>query len=181
MAPFSLPVVTIGLATAAVYHTVVQVICNGKGTLWTTFIRSIRENLRHAIPIQIGIYILYGILALECYLSYTDTRGILIVPLICGIFLMSVLKALELYLYPLLGHYVLTVGQLFVMTLQVVILHIARSLILLVAWLIGVAAVVSYPPLIMIIPGAFTMLSYKICTPVFEKYIRVESETVPQE
>ena len=172
----SLPIVTSGLASAAMFHTTEQVIQQGRGTVWSTYTRSLRENWGYALPINFGFCILFVILGRIAYVSGTAKKGILIVPLLMSIALIALLTAFQLYLYPLLGHYVLNFRQLAMMVLQLTLLHPLKSLLLLVLYFTAVMIVLQYPPLVVFIPGCYTLLSAKICIPLFLRYLRLAPE-----
>ncbi len=67
---FSLPLITLGAATTAVYYTVNKVICSEKGTLWKTYWTSFKENFAQSTLAGFFLLIICGILATDCYYLY---------------------------------------------------------------------------------------------------------------
>ena len=61
----SLPIVTIGTSTTALYYAVMKSIRRGRGDAVKEFIRSYRENLKRGIPITVTALVLGGLLSLN--------------------------------------------------------------------------------------------------------------------
>lgn len=178
----SLPVATLGLASAALYHTVELVIVQGKGSVFATFGRSLHENWRCALPLGTLLCICCGAAWLVACVSYQNEDGVLLLPFLMCAAALLFLITVQIYLYPLLGHFVLNLGQLTVMTLQLALLHPLRSLLLLLLFLCAACVVLCYPPLLMLVPACYMFLASKIFGPLFSRYIRVpSSEPEPEE
>lgn len=178
----SLPIVTLGLASAALYHTVELVIVQGKGTVLSTFARSLRENWRCALPLGMVLGICCGAASFVAYISYQNKGGVLLLPFFMCAAALLFLITVQIYLYPLLGHFVLDLGQLGVMALQLTLLHPLRSLLLLLLFLCAALMALYYPPLLMLVPASYMFLASKIFGPLFSRYIRISSsEPAPEE
>lgn len=172
----SLPVVTAGLAGAALYHTVELAVVQGRGSVTSTFLRSLRESWRSALPAGAVSLLTGGAACWGAYLCLTDPGGVPLLPLAgCALLLLFWLAA-QIYIYPLIGHFVLNARQLLELTAQLIILHPLKSAGLTALWLCVAACAVWYPPLLMILPAGFTYLASKIYTPLFFRYIRVPPE-----
>lgn len=172
----SLPIVTIGLANAALYHAIELSVLHKRKSAAGVFLHAIRENWRRALLFGVLFTAGGAALGFAVYLCMTDPSGVLLVPLLACCVLSALWMAFQIYLYPLMAHFYLTVRQLLEMTLQLVFLHPLKSAILLAIWLSGAALILWYPPLGMILPSVCMLLSSKVCTPLFFRYIRVEAE-----
>lgn len=171
----SLPIVTIGLANAALYHTVELVIVQGSGSIFSTFTRSLRENWLYALPLGTVLGVCCASAAAVAYVSYQNEGGVLLLPFLLCTSAILFLVTIQIYLYPLLGHFVFSLGQLAVMALQLTLLHPLRSLLLLVIFLFTALSSLYYPPLLMLAPASYMLLASKIFSPLFARYIRVVS------
>jgi uncharacterized membrane protein YesL len=60
---FSVPLITVGAATAAMYYTIVKVVRHKRETIWNAFWHSFKSNFKISIPITL----LYGA---ELFLLY---------------------------------------------------------------------------------------------------------------
>ena len=178
----SLPVVTLGLASAALYHTVELVIVQGRGAVISTFARSLRENWRCALPLGALLSLCCGAAVTVACISYQNETGVLLLPFLMCAAALLFLVTVQIYLYPLLGHFVLNLGQLVAMALQLTLLHPLRSLLLLVLFLCAAFLALYYPPVLMLVPAGYMFLASKIFAPLFSRYIRISSsEPAPEE
>ena len=172
----SLPVVTAGLASAALYHTVELSVVQGRGRVASTFLRSLRESWRGALTAGLASLLTGGAACFGIYLCLSDPGGVPLLPLAgCGVLLLF-WPAAQIYLYPLIGHFVLDARQVLELVAQLIVLHPLKSAGLTALWLCVAACAVWYPPLLMILPAGFTYLASRIYTPLFFRYIRVPSE-----
>ena len=66
----SLPVLTIGAASAALYHTSIRVLRQNRGYAFATFRDSFKENLRQTLPftaLLLFLYALFGVTGYVCW------------------------------------------------------------------------------------------------------------------
>ena len=58
----SLPLLTIGASSSALYHTAVKVIRQGRGYAFSAFLTSFRQNLKQTIPLTLLLAAFYAAL-----------------------------------------------------------------------------------------------------------------------
>ena len=63
----SLPLITIGASTAALYHTLMNGILNEEGRFFSSYFKSFKKNLRQGIPFSLVIIAATGLLLLSLY------------------------------------------------------------------------------------------------------------------
>lgn len=171
----SLPIMTIGWSTAALYHTVQKVLCDERGTLVKTYLNAMRQSAKYGLLFG-ALLITLTIGASLCAYSFGNSEnGASSVPFIMATILLLLLIITQIYLYPLIGHFELNGSQLIFLSVHLTVRHPLKSLFLLAVWL-GVFGIVEcYPPLLMIAPAGFVFAASRVYTPLFFKYIH----TVP--
>ena len=169
----SLPVVTIGISTAALCHTVDLVILQGRGSVFSVFGRSLAQSWKSALPAGIISLLIGGATAAAARVCITNPRGVLLLPLLACLGMMLLWLAAQIYLYPLIGTFTLTGRQLVEMILQLMFLHPLKTAALTLVLLCAAGAAAWYPPLLMILPGAYGFFAAKLYQPLFFRYIRV--------
>lgn len=167
----SLPVLTIGMSSAALFHTYEKVLIDGEGRLIPSFFRSCRDNLSIALPAGALLTLMSAAMVFFWSASVRDTSSVLVVPMALSIAVLLLLVCLQCYFYPLTGHYSLSGKLTAALSIRLVFAHLPQSLLLLVLQIVCVVAVILYPPLVCIIPAAETALSEKILMPLFKQYI----------
>ena len=66
----SLPVITIGASTAALYYSMNKCIRWGEGSVWKTYWHGFRSNFKQATLLWLPLGILYILLILCCYSAW---------------------------------------------------------------------------------------------------------------
>lgn len=169
----SLPVVTVGMASAALCHTVERAVIQDRGTVLRVFGRSLAESWRTALPAGVLSLLVGGATCAAAGVCLTDAQRILLLPLLGCLGMLFLWLAAQVYLYPLIGNFTLNGRHLIEMVLQLVFLHPLKSAGLTLGLLMVAGAVAGYPPLALILPGVFVYFAAKVYDPLFLRYIRV--------
>ena len=167
----SLPVITIGASTTAMYYVTLKLASNQEGYTTRSFFKSFRENFKKATSIWIGTAAVGVVLYLDvmwCLTSETALgRSVIIAAfLMCVIYLLFVFMV-----FPLLARCENTVSALVKMAFAMCI----RNAVLLFSAVV-ITAVIFYIALfrvwilIIVAPGLSAFLSSYIINRIFEKY-----------
>ena len=167
----SLPVITIGASTTAMYYVTLKLASNQEGYTTRSFFKSFRENFKQATSIWIGTAAVGVVLYLDvmwCLTSETALgRSVIIADLLmCVIYLLFVFMV-----FPLLARCENTVSALVKMAFAMCI----RNAVLLFSAVV-ITAVIFYIALfrvwilIIVAPGLSAFLSSYIINRIFEKY-----------
>ena len=74
----SIPIVTIGASTTALYYAINTGIRFNQGKIWRAYWRSFRSNFKQATIIWLMLLVIYGLLGGSCYSAYIlCTNGLL--------------------------------------------------------------------------------------------------------
>ena len=127
---FSLPIVTIGASTVAVYSVTLKMAEDREGYIGRDFVKAFKANLRQGIPLGLitlaAIYVVYLNFSLF-YAIESNPLPLLIIGILAGVyFLLSLL-----YAYPLSARYQNTLRNTLNNSFQISIKYIGRTLFLL--------------------------------------------------
>ena len=176
----SLPIVTIGASTTALYYTTVKVFRRGKGYIFTEFKRSFVENCKQGIVMWLLLLFLFVLCFGNAYLSFywiSAAIGVGLGKTLTGIYLgiALVLYGALVYIFPVLSRFILGKWALFRMALLLSLKHVGQSVLLI---LITTAAIIGeiysffyLPVLVFLIPGAACLLFSYVMEPVLQRYM----------
>ncbi len=169
----SLPVVTVGVAGAALYHTASKVLVENRGSIFSTFVQSVRDSWKQALPIGAllaGLSVVLLFVTQNILFSGLSEFRLLLTA--CVIALLH-LCLMQIHLYPLIGQFTLTGRELLSLVIRLTSSHLLRNASLLGSFVAAAVAARVYPPLLLfILPAGFALLSINLQTPMFEKFIR---------
>lgn len=177
----------IGPTSTAFYYTMVKVIRRERSYLFKEFFRSFKLNFKQGYIIGM----VYVVLAVIAYFDFTYAldiakEGEKMGSMIFGAFLVLTLFAVFsiIYIFPLLSRFTVTTFNLIKWSFFMSIRHIGWTLVLTVLFA-GSAFLlwgsISYmPPLVVFIPGIYTLVASFPMERIFKKYMPVE-ETPDEE
>lgn len=172
----SIPIVTCGAATTALYDCVAHCVRGGEKDLFGRFFRTYKREL---VPSMICFVLWMGIL-LGCrqgiklaagFLPNTNGGAMVVAGLF---FLLSVVAGIFAWVLPLLSRFTFSIGNLNRMAVKLACSHIFRTI------LAGVAAVAAveicrrtwYP--MMVVPEIVAVIWAALMEPIFKKYMTEE-------
>lgn len=179
------PIVTISAACAAVYGTHHKVIKNGNGYMWDTYWKQFRANFWQATLLGFIMLIFFGIFLIDVY--FLLLMGALTQPFILVVFLVLVAICVMWMQYwlPYIVHIDDPIGKVLKNTFIMCIMHLPRSIWLLISILLSLAINISlplsmileYPPLaysasitLILTPVLYSLLTHKTFVRVFSNY-----------
>ena len=168
----SVPLVTIGPATAALYDCTVHCVRRGETDLFGRFRRTFRAELRLGIPSTLlwaaALALLFFLRALLLgRLGYAGIGGA------AGMFTLILLLipvGAACWVFPLLSRFSFTFAALNRTALRLALGHVFRSLALAVPTLIGLELCLRYAAPLIFIPGLLALLWSFLLEPVFSSY-----------
>ncbi len=165
----SIPVVTAGASTAAMYYAIVKVIRKDTGTLYKEYFRAFKINFIQCLIAGI-LYSLYGIIMImDCYNEwyggnyYTLSSGI-------WFFVLVILMTLAAYLFPVISRFRYHFITILYLSVSMLVKNIVTSIKLLFLMLAGVIAIWIFPPVFVIVPGILFYTASFLLEPVLEKH-----------
>ncbi|MDD3277948.1 MAG: YesL family protein [Lachnospiraceae bacterium] len=172
----SLPVVTIGPASCALYYTIVKVVRRKRDTVSKAFFHSFRENLKQGMIATI-LYLFYaGVIAVYLFLN-TQQHTLGVNPyvfLLAGVMLILPFLLSGIYIFPVISRFGCGLGKQFQYAFTMSVGHLFTTIILLVGLSAVCFAVYLLPFLLLILPGIYAFVSSLIIERTFKTYMRNE-------
>ena len=179
-----LPIITIGPASTAFYYTVVKVIRRERSYLLKEFFRSFRLNFKQGAILTL-IYVVFIVVA------YVDFRYAITLieegkqsgSMMLGIFIVLTVFVIfsVIYVFPVLSRFTVTIKNLFKWAFFLSIRHIGWTLLIGVMFVgFGIIMFFSFfwmPPLVIILPGVYTLVASFPMEKVLKKYMPQEETT----
>lgn len=170
-----LPVVTIGPATAALYHTVAAVLYDKEDAVFLRYYRSFKENLKVGIPAGIICLAVGFLLVLGFEIMYAH-RATGLQALTYAMYYIAMILPLGTvcYLFPLLGRFMFSLKNLFITAFQMTLAHLPTTVIVVLLVLQGGVFMVNHIWSLFFLPAVLTGLVSLFLERVFRKHIPKE-------
>lgn len=156
---FSLPIVTIGASTAALYHATTRRFCHESRTPGKDFLRSLRMNLRQGTILTL-IYLIYGgIIAFDIYIA-RNGLGEFTLPAfyeqVAYVLLLPIIFSLP-YVFAYLSRFTNTILTTMKHSAVFSIMHPVHTLGLLLIAAVCAGVMIVFPPSVLLVPvtGAY--------------------------
>lgn len=170
----SLPIITLGASTSALYSVTLKYVCNEEGYLTSSFFRAFRRNLKQGIIIWLillGIGLFLGMDFIVYYRSEKIGTGHLLFMTLC--FSLTLLYAfMHLYVYAVLAKFETTVFHILKNSCIMAACHWPSSLAMMtLSLLLTAVGFLIFPPLLFIAPAGLCYMHSKFLFKIFDKYI----------
>ena len=169
---FSLPIVTIGASTSALYTVTLRMMRDEEGPLWSDFVRAFKDNLKQGVLAGIIMAALGLIFAYNIYTLYNldsdSAKSMLIAMLILVYVFLMVFK----YIFPVIARFSNSISNLFVIAFILSVKNFGWTLLMVVLTVsIALVSVFVFWPLIFFSVGIMALVDSWILNHVFENYI----------
>ncbi|OOM82242.1 hypothetical protein CLPUN_03810 [Clostridium puniceum] len=176
----SLPIITIGASTTALYEVTLKLVNEEEGYLFKGFFKAFKENLKKATIIWIIILFVFFIIGvnLTFWIKYKSIAGY--IPMSIILFILFLFLPTEIYIFPILSNFKKTIKESIKYAFIISIKYLPYSLMIILISLIFIFVTVVFPftILFMIFVG-FAFFAYinsylfkiifKKCTPYLEE------------
>ena len=176
----SLPIVTFGASTAALYFALMRDITDEEAHYTKAFFRSFKQNFKQGIGIGLIFLITGAMLAFAFYYYYLmeGTGTIWTAAKVITIMLMILYVIVSQWLFPFFARFDNTTGAIFQNSLLLSIRHIGWSVVMAIVF-VGVYFIILYfnfMPLMILGYGLVAFINSYILNRVFEPYIKASLE-----
>lgn len=173
----SIPIFTVGAASAALYHTVNKVFLHENGNLWTEYWRSFRINFKQATLVGLlllGIYYFLSVSAYSAFILYVSKQinwsSILIIAIPAVLITMW-----AVYLIPSIARFQNTTVNIMKNCLYFAVMHFIPSLGLVFIAAASIVIVILLPASVFVVPVLCTYFSRFIIEHIFRLYMTAEN------
>ena len=179
----SLPVVTAGGATAALYFTVSRCTRQGQTLPYGRFLHSFRENWKVGVPCSLLAAVVLGLLwagiTLMRSLAAYDSRFTIVYSMYY--FLCVIPLGVMCYAFPLLGRFHFGVKDLIATAFQLSLRHLPTTVVLVVLAVLTGAVCTSLYWTSLFLPAVTTLLMSFLLERVFRAYLPEQPAEAPEE
>ncbi len=171
----SLPLVTIGASTTALYYAMMKRIRTNEGHVTSNFRRAFRENFKQATALWLIVAVVGAVLWLDLnFCSTWDSLAAKVMLVGCAVLLVPCWMVL-LYLFPVLAKFTGTLYSTFKNALLLSVRHLPMTFLLTVIWATVWMLLAAFPPFsgLMLISGAglIAWITSYIYIQVFRTYL----------
>lgn len=179
----SIPIVTVGASTAALYYAVNKSIRYNRGYAYKEFFSAFKSNFKQGTIvwlINIGS-LLFG--AYDCYILYqlretiSGAKIIMVIIVALLIFLIMWMT----YVYPYMARFALPTKALMKNCVILALAHFLRSVLLTVLFVAAVVASLTVPMAGIFVPVIYMVIANRIVERVFRKYMSEEDIEAEEE
>lgn len=172
---FSLPIITIGPSSAALYYVIHKLSTDESVKLVSSFWHSFLSNLKQGILLSVITILFIGITAINMYIGKNGYNGIefpdwyfpvSFIPLIAIVFILP-------YLFPYLARFSDTTGKILKNCFTFGTINMFNSFELSVLIVAASAAIWFFPPCILVVPYIVCRISHYLCEKPFETILKL--------
>lgn len=142
---FSLPIITIGASTTALYDVTLKLVDETDGYLFSNFFKSFKESFKKATIIWSIILFVFFIIGvnLTFWIKYTSIAGY--IPMSIILFILFLFLPTEIYVFPILSNFKKTIKETIKYAFIISIKYLPYSLIIILISLIFLGTIVIFP------------------------------------
>lgn len=173
---FSLPFVTIGASSTAVYYTINKVVRHERGMLFREFFGAFKKNFKQSTLVWLILVAIYCIWSLDCYMLYQMLAAGYAIGLMIAVFLVFFVAAAiwTCYLFPYMARFEDTTKTVLLNSFRIAFANIKETIFILIMTVIQVVLTVLSVPMGILFVGIYTLTINLIIEPVFKKYMSPE-------
>ena len=175
----SIPIVTIGASTSALYYAMVKCVKNGNGYIAREFFRSFRMNLVPGCFIWILVVAASLAMQLNVGILMKETKGYVGLFFICVYTLTSIwIIAFACYVFPALSRFDMSSGWLIKLAMYMTVRYFGTTIALLLILDCAGAIIWRFPILVIFAPGPVIFLMSEFLERVLKKHEPDSRETL---
>lgn len=179
---FTIPVITSGAATTALYYTVNKVVRHDRSHIWREFWGAFKSNFKQSTIVWIIQIVLYYILIADCILMYGMYKnGGSIVPLVIFAAMTAFVTMWAIYLSPCMARFENTIKQLMKNCVFFMFRHLLTSIAALVVLCAAIVVVVAIPVAVLLAPTIYMLILNFLMERIFRKYMSEEDREAEDE
>jgi len=168
---FSIPLLTIGASTTAVYYVCTKKAAGSDSYILKGFLKSFKDNLLISTAV-FAILIVIGIIIWVNYRALGEVEmGFLHFPVRVALVIVTIqMVFVSMYVFPIISRFNVTVKNALKFALQLSNLHLLSSLSNVVLFVAVCAVTMWIPALFIFIPGVFAYFSAGLFVKIFRKH-----------
>lgn len=180
---FSLPIITIGASTTALYYATNKSLFHDRGYVWNEFWDSFKSNFKQSTIcwlLMLGIYLLTIVDFWILYtLSPSGEKNIII--FIISILMIALVTFWAIFIFPYIARFEDPLKFVLKNSIVLALANILRSILLTLLLVVAILVCLLCLPLIALIPGGYMCCSVLIIEKIFQKIMSPEDIAAEEE
>lgn len=179
---FSIPMITFGASTTALYHTVHKVIRDERGSVWKEFWNAFKLNFKQSTEVWAGILLIYIIVAIGSYFLFAGLGNARWTSVIIGFCILTAFVVIcSSYIFAYIARFVKPTKEIIKNCVLILIANLPWSVLLYVVLVVSVVICIVYPIAAFVVPAYCVMIHDIILQKIFRKYMSEEDLEQEQE
>jgi uncharacterized membrane protein YesL len=171
----SLPLVTLGAASAALYYAVVTSVRQDRTRAVQTFFSAFGGNLRQTLPVTLVTLAITAVSLWVGYYFFYDTDSMLSgVFVMFSAFMAALMLLIQMHAFALISRFHLSRRELITVIVKLSGQGMGKNLLCLLGLIAAIVVSIFYPPVLFITPAGFALFFSYMEEPRFPRYIRFE-------
>lgn len=166
----SIPIVTIGASTTALYYVTTRQLSNREGYVTKDFFKSFKQNFFEATAVTIIVGVLLSVIYVNLRFFNPDTTINIIIYLIQYVILYEIL-IFVIYVFPVLSRFDLKLGALIRTSIFMANRHLLTTITCAILFVALVMILKNWGILIILCAGAYAILTSLMFMKLFRKYV----------
>ncbi len=176
----SIPVITIGASTTALYYVTTRQLSNREGYVSRDFFRSFKQNFLEATAMTLILGVIAVVLFININLFVPDTTINVIIYLVQYVLLYELL-IFTIYVFPVLSRFDLKLGALIKTSIFMANRHLLTTITCAILFVAIVMIVLKCGVLIILCAGAYAILTSLMFMNLFRKYVPDMDKDKPED
>ena len=173
---FSIPVITLGASTSALYYTATKVIRHDRGYIFKQFWHCFKTSFKQST----GAWLLYAIMMI---VLYADTKLIggfipegMLLTVVKSVFylFMFIFVLVAQYVFPYIARFELSLKHILINCAIIALRHLPWTILLVIIWVACLLLGYIIPIGALLMPAAWGLLASLIIVRIFKKYMSDE-------
>ncbi len=171
---FSIPVITIGASSTALYYTVTKVIRHGRSYIFREFWQSFKSNLKQSTAVWLIYLVLMGVLLVD--IRVMGAFGNTVAQTLQFVFLAGICMVSGVMVYALsyIARFTQNVRHILTNSVLMAIRHLPKTLLLIVILVAAVLGCYLFGIAIIFVPAVAALLDSLILESIFVQYMSKE-------
>ena len=176
---FSIPLITIGASTTALYYTVNKVIRHDRSHIAREFWRGFKTNFVQSTIVWLILVVAYTLVVGNCIFFFKLRPNNLMLGF--NVAVLVVLTMWSLHLFPYIARFQIGLKALMKNCVYFAVRHILKTLILLILLVVAVLAMMIFFPCVIIAPVLYMLAATFFLEPIYLRYMSDEDYLAEQE
>ena len=173
---FSIPVITLGASTTALYYTVNKVIRHNRSHVWREFWGAFKTNFKQSTIVWLVLLVFTYVLGVDCIFLYNLIKAGKVISWVLAPFIVTAILVVMwgIYAFAYIARFQADLKTIMKNSAFFAIRHLLRSVLLVVVFVASVLLFMFLPIVIVILPTLSMFLMTVILESIFEKYMSDE-------